>query len=101
MGKDRKRREDDEGSQHSKVRFVRFPTNGERTIECPVCRGNKCVVCRGTGIFEIRGDIWADVQQPHVAQYVHDNLSIVSHLFTQMYGSSIEVRSLGMLKKHN
>ena len=100
MGKDFGRRTNDEGSEQPTIRVVRFPTNGERRIECPVCRGNKCAACRGTGMFEIRGDIWADIQQPLVAQYVHDNLTIVSHLFSQMYGSGIEVKSLGMLKKH-
>jgi len=32
MGKDKRRRENDEGSEQSSVRTVRFPTNGMRRI---------------------------------------------------------------------
>ena len=100
MGKDGKRRTDDEGSKHQPFRLVRFPTDESRTIECPICRGNKCVVCRGTGIFNIPGELWVDIQEPLVAQYIHDNLFLVSQMYSTMYGNGIEVESLGMLKKN-
>ena len=99
MGKDRKRRTNDEGSQPESVRTVRFPTNGTRRIECPICRGHKCVVCKGTGLYEIRGEVWADVQLPLVSQFMHDNLFTLSNMYSNMYGSTIKTQSLGMLKR--
>jgi len=70
-----------------------------RRIECPICRGHKCVVCKGTGMYEIRGDVWADVQLPLISQFIHDNLFILSQIYSNMYGSDVKRESLGMLKK--
>jgi len=100
MGKDRKGRENDKGSRQRSLRVVRFPTLGVREIECPVCEGNKCIVCNGTGFFEISGEVWAGIQQPHVIQYVHDNLPILSKDYNTIYGSGMVMKSLGVLKKN-
>jgi len=100
MGKDRKGRENDKGSRQRSLRVVRFPTLGVREIECPVCEGNKCIVCNGTGFFEISGEVWAGIQQPHVIQYVHENLPILSKDYNTIYGSGMVMKSLGVLKKN-
>ena len=100
MGKDRKGRENDKDSRQRSLRVVRFPTLGVREIECPVCEGNKCIVCNGTGFFEISGEVWAGIQQPHVIQYVHDNLPILSKDYNTIYGSGMVMKSLGVLKKN-
>jgi len=100
MGENINRGENDESSRQRSLRTVRFPTFGVREIECPVCEGNKCIVCNGTGFFEISGEVWASIQQPHIIQYVHDNLPILSKEYNTMYGSGMNMKTLGILKKN-
>ena len=100
MGENSGRRKNDKDSRPRNLRIVRFPTMGVREIMCPVCEGKQCLVCNRTGFYEIEGEIWAGVQEPHVVQFVHDNLPILSKEYSEIYGSGMNMKTLGILKKN-
>lgn len=55
-------------------------------------------MCGQTGENKIE-EMWADVQEMLVVQYLHDNLQKVSQLYKHLYGNMVEVKNLGTVKK--
>lgn len=79
------------------VGIVKFPIESV-SITCPICAGSGCLLCGQTGENKIE-EMWADVQEMLVVQYLHDNLQKVSQLYKHLYGNMVEVKNLGTVKK--
>ena len=97
MGQIREERSNDESSLERPVQTVRFPTTEHRLITCPMECVAGCNVCE-EGLYKVEGELWVNIQHPHIIQYVRDNLMFVSLEYNRLFGSSYEFKSEGMLK---
>tara|TARA_R110002012_G_scaffold59435_7_gene155488 strand:+ start:834 stop:1274 length:441 start_codon:yes stop_codon:yes gene_type:complete len=89
---------DKNSGEGGRVRVIRFPTFCSREIVCPICEGSGCKICNKTGYYEITQEVWANVQHPHIIQYIHDNFSTVSKEYNKLYGSKLKLSTNGIYK---
>ena len=97
MGQVGRQGSNDEGSVDRTIQVVRFPTTENRVISCPMECNSGCKICTD-GYYEVEGELWVNIQHPHVIQYIRDNLMFVSLEYNRLFGTSYEFVSEGMLK---
>ena len=62
-------------------------------IQCPICKGNKCVVCNMTGNLAIDVAPKIPIQRAHIIKYIVDNIHEVAKEITKQYGLVPEVNT--------
>ena len=70
---------------------VTLPAPHKAQIQCPICKGNKCVVCKMTGSLAIDVAPKIPIQRAHIIKYVMENMQDVSQELTRMYGLVPEI----------
>ena len=70
---------------------VTLPAPHKAQIECPICKGNKCIVCNMTGNLKIDVAPKIPIQRAHIIKYVMENMQDVSQELTRMYGLVPEI----------
>ena len=77
---------------------VTLPAPHKAKIQCPICKGNKCVVCNMTGSLAIDVAPKIPIQRAHIIKYVVDNIHEVAREITRKYGLTPEVNTLEVLE---
>ena len=70
---------------------VTLPAPHKAQIQCPICKGNKCVVCNMTGKLAIDVAPKIPIQRAHIIKYVVDNIHEIAREITKKYGLVPEV----------
>ena len=72
---------------------VTLPAPHKAKIQCPICKGNKCIVCNMTGTLAIDVAPKIPIQRAHIIKYVVDNIHEVAKEITKQYGLVPEVNT--------
>ena len=72
---------------------VTLPAPHKAQIQCPICKGNKCVVCNMSGTLKIDVAPKIPIQRAHIVKYVVDNIHDISGEITRMYGLVPEINT--------
>ena len=57
---------------------VTLPAPHKAKIQCPICKGNKCIVCKMTGTLGIDVAPKIPIQRAHIIKYVVENIHDVA-----------------------
>mgnify|MGYP003638212124 CR=1 FL=1 len=71
---------------------VTLPAPHKAQIQCPICKGNKCIVCNMTGSLKI------DVAPKIPIKYVVENIHDIAREITRKYGLVPEVNTLEVIE---
>ena len=77
---------------------VTLPAPHKAKIQCPICKGNKCVVCNMTGSLAIDVAPKIPIQRAHIIKYVVDNIHEVAREITRKYGLTPEINTSEVLE---
>jgi len=77
---------------------VTLPAPHKAQIQCPICKGNKCVVCNMTGSIKIDVAPKIPIQRAHIIKYVVDNIHDVANEITKKYGLTPEIQTKEVLE---
>ncbi len=77
---------------------VTLPAPHKAKIQCPICKGNKCVVCNMTGNLAIDVAPKIPIQRAHIIKYVVDNIHEVAREITRKYGLTPEINTSEVLE---
>lgn len=77
---------------------VTLPAPHKAKIQCPICKGNKCVVCKMTGNLAIDVAPKIPIQRAHIIKYVVDNIHDVAGEITKKYGLTPEIQTKEVLE---
>jgi len=80
---------------------VTLPAPHKAKIQCPICKGNKCMVCNMTGNLAIDVAPKIPIQRAHIIKYVVDNIHDVAREITRKYGLTPEVNTIEVLELNN
>ena len=73
---------------------VTLPAPHKAKIQCPICKGNKCIVCKMTGTLGIDVAPKIPIQRAHIIKYVVENIHDVAGEITKLYGLVPEVNTI-------
>ena len=77
---------------------VTLPAPHKAQIQCPICKGNKCVVCNMTGSIKIDVAPKIPIQRAHIIKYVVENIHDVANELTKKYGLTPEIQTKEVLE---
>jgi len=80
---------------------VTLPAPHKAQIQCPICKGNKCIVCNMTGALKIDVAPKIPIQRAHIIKYVVENIHDIAREITRKYGLVPEVNTLEVLEINN
>lgn len=83
---------------NKKAITVTLPAPHKAKIQCPICKGNKCVVCKMTGNLAIDVAPKIPIQRAHIIKYVVDNIHDVAGEITKKYGLTPEIQTKEVLE---
>lgn len=72
---------------------VTLPAPHKAQIQCPICKGNKCLVCNMAGSIKIDVAPKIPIQRAHIIKYVVENIHDVAREITRKYGLVPEVNT--------
>lgn len=67
---------------------VTLPAPHKAQIQCPICKGNKCVVCNMTGSLKIDVAPKIPIQRAHIIKYIFENMHSVANELTLIWACS-------------
>mgnify|MGYP003134655191 FL=1 len=77
---------------------VTLPAPHKAQIQCPICKGNKCIVCNMSGSIKIDVAPKIPIQRAHIIKYVVDNIHEVASEITKKYGLTPEIQTREVLE---
>ncbi|BCV03183.1 MAG: hypothetical protein CM15mV62_540 [uncultured marine virus] len=77
---------------------VTLPAPHKAQIQCPICKGNKCIVCNMSGSIKIDVAPKIPIQRAHIIKYVVDNIHDVASEITKKYGLTPEIQTREVLE---
>tara|TARA_A100000172_G_C3004623_1_gene97521 strand:+ start:165 stop:566 length:402 start_codon:yes stop_codon:yes gene_type:complete len=77
---------------------VTLPAPHKAQIQCPICKGNKCVVCNMTGSLKIDVAPKIPIQRAHIIKYIFENMHSVANELTLKYGLVPEIGTKEVLE---
>ena len=77
---------------------VTLPAPPTAHIQCPICKGNKCVVCNMTGSLKIDVAPKIPIQRAHIIKYIFENMHSVANELTLKYGLVPEIGTKEVLE---
>ena len=80
---------------------VTLPAPHKAKIQCPICKGNKCVVCNMTGNLAIDVAPKIPIQRAHIIKYVYENIHEVAREMTKKYGLTPEINTVEVATINN
>jgi len=72
---------------------VTLPAPHKAQIQCPICKGNKCVVCNMSGNLAIDVAPKIPIQRTHIIKYVVNNIHDIASEITRQYGLVPEINT--------
>ncbi len=77
---------------------VTLPAPHKAQIQCPICKGNKCVVCNMAGSLKIDVAPKIPIQRAHIIKYIFENMHSVANELTLKYGLVPEIGTKEVLE---